>query len=738
MFNRVLLFVISLVSIIWIVYIGYDLLDRRDNISPQNIFGSKDGEVLIINRSEEVDLDQLNFKIHPEMKSIMEKIIASPNHHERLYISKKRGIVIIEMPNLWNKNSMETYFGSKNIPFHIKDAKEFSLENGIIGRYQRNFLLISTKYIKYNKENLAWPIWDNKASATIISLNKPLLSTDIYFKADGTVFYQTKYNHDINSIKIDDQDIFGEVLPNKLMNYHFYEKNFAVSIDILQKESPLFKWSETGFVRFDYNGKACIISDFKTGQDPLLVLNEQTSNPEIAEYKTKQNIKNIRLTNTFPNNTNTGFYLMYVADKVVISENLEACEQIVADYQLGKTIALSANAKAAIFDKLPRKVSERSVSGKISYTQSAYKNILVKTQISKRQGGDEIEIAPVVDVKEQNWSIPVDGEILQMKGRGSYQYLWTNHNQLIALSGKKKIWKTDLDGAIIGEPQLVDVSENGPKQILFNTPTSIYLIDQNGNNHEGFPIKTTASMTNPVSFYRWKNQGYFVVMNDNNQMIHFNEKGKELKVFKTSCGEVSKGIDVFVQNGNLIAVISGNANTQTINLAKYKAIKNHPVLPSERLSSKATEEPKYYSLKDGHLIRQEYNGTSTILGNYPNAKQMKLSEGQGYTYISFVSYNKIHVLNDKGIKLFQIDIPFKELAAYDVITLKNGKTYIAMIDAIENNLYLFDSKGKNYTPKPLEGKDELLLSEKGNGNLLITTSGNGFVVQYFDLLKDQK
>jgi hypothetical protein len=35
----------------------------------------------------------------------------------------------------------------------------------------------------------------------------------------------------------------------------------------------------------------------------------------------------------------------------------------------------------------------------------------------------------------------------------------------------------------------------------------------------------------------------------------------------------------------------------------------------------------------------------------------------------------------------------------------------------------------------LEGKEQVILSEKGNNNLVVTTSGNGFVVQYFDVLK---
>jgi hypothetical protein len=58
-----------------------------------------------------------------------------------------------------------------------------------------------------------------------------------------------------------------------------------------------------------------------------------------------------------------------------------------------------------------------------------------------------------------------------------------------------------------------------------------------------------------------------------------------------------------------------------------------------------------------------------------------------------------------------------------------------MIDGIENNLYVYDNKGKAYTPKPLEGKGNVFLSEKGSNNLVVSTTGDGFIVQYFDVLK---
>jgi hypothetical protein len=164
-------------------------------------------------------------------------------------------------------------------------------------------------------------------------------------------------------------------------------------------------------------------------------------------------------------------------------------------------------------------------------------------------------------------------------------------------------------------------------------------------------------------------------------------------------------------------------------------MKTHGALAQNRVTIKENSGPNYYAFNRGQLQRSDYTGAEITLANYPDAENLKLISGENFNYIAFTSYNKIHVLNERGIKMFQFDIPFRELASFDVITLQNGKTYVAMIDGIENNLYVYDNKGKAYTPKPLEGKGNVFLSEKGSNNLVVSTTGDGFIVQYFDVLK---
>lgn len=735
MFNRVILIVIACISILWIGYVGYDLLDRKDRITPQSIFDSRDIEVLIINRSQEMSLPQVEFESTQKIQVLLGKLLENPTRNERFYVSKKRDILLIELPSLWSDSKITSYFAAKKLTIQ-KSTDGFQLEGGFQLNFKRNYVSIAFGEIERTSEELSWPIWDKKATASIIQLNQPLRSTDVYFKSDGTISYQTRYGKDIQSKKIDDQDLFAELLPNKLKNYHFYEKEFAHAYGVVDSKSPLYQWTESGFVFFQYQGKKCILSDYLSGQDPFAILQELTGSDESVNSSTVQHFTRIRLSNHFPSDLNAGFYIMKLADKVILSESKEVCQQIVADHTLGKTVALTELMRLKIFQKLPRKVSERFVSGKSAFAQSSYKNLLIKTVLA-RLVDEEVPDEKTAEVEELSWSQSIDGEATYFLGRGNQQFTWTSAGKLVSIQGKKKRWQLTFDGNLINEPQIVDLLDNGQKQLLFNTNSTIYLIDLNGQAHDGFPVKLDNEAVNSVSYFRWKGVGNFLIVDTKNQLIHFDNKGRELDVVKVNVGDCKNPVDVFNQKGNIVAVVSGSEKTQTVNLLRHKVMKSHGALPQNRVTVKENAGPNYYAFNKGQLQRSDYTGAEITLANYPDAQNLKLIEGENFKYIAFTSYNKIHVLNERGIKMFQFDIPFRELTSFDVITLQNGKTYVAMIDGIENNIFVFDNKGKSYTPKPLEGKSNVFLSEKGNSNLVVTTSGDGFIVQYFDVLKSK-
>jgi hypothetical protein len=746
MFNRLFLIIVCIISFIWISYVAFDLLDQRDKVTPQNIFNNLDGEILVINRPQEVRLDELEFKVNAQMRPILDKLLSVSNLNERFYISQKRPILIIELSTLWDAEILQQFCVSKGIKLtpnaegSTTDLNELAFEQGLRGRCQQNFLLISLGQINgKGNHDIVWPTWDQKASASIIQLNQPLKSTDVYFKEDGTIAYQTKYYPESNSQKVDDKDLFAQVLPDRLTKYHFYERNYAASIHLIDSASPLYLWSESGFVTFDYRGEPCIIADYIGGQDPFTVIREKAAENDevIVESKGPELFQYIQITKNFPVEQSAGFYMMYIADKVVLSGSQEACEQIVADYQLGKTVALNEEISQRFYGKLPQKVSERYISGNQAYAKTAYKNILIKTVIAQKATVEKDPKDGRSPRAEQSWSQSISGENTFLLGRSGTQFVWTS-SEVIAVSNRKKIARLNFEGTLIGAPTLIDLLDNGSEQVLFNTNSHLYLIDSDGQPHEGFPIKFDNAASNSVSYYRWKGVGNFLVVDEKNRLLHYDNRGRELNILQLGIQNCINPVDVFNQKGILTAVVSGSDRTQTVNMDKHRVLKKYPAIPKERVAVKSPEGPMYYYFDQESWMRSDYTGNVIKLGNYANSTQFKLSEGDNFHYLAFSSYNKIHLFNERGIKMAQLDIPFRELSSYDVLTMQNGKTYVALVDGLENNVYLYDLSGRSFTKKPLEGRGLVLLSESNRHDLVLTTSGNNFIVQYFEILKQKE
>ena len=92
------------------------------------------------------------------------------------------------------------------------------------------------------------------------------------------------------------------------------------------------------------------------------------------------------------------------------------------------------------------------------------------------------------------------------------------------------------------------------------------------------------------------------------------------------------------------------------------------------------------------------------------------------------SANTIQLINPEGISFGQIELPFNEVVDIYVNTNHSGKTFVAIIDGLENNVYLYDSKGELLNSKSLEGQSKVHLVVSDHKQ--ITTIIDQFIIQY--------
>lgn len=729
MFNRIFLILICILSLGWIFYVGYDVFYKTDRLDPELIFSKEDQELLIINRTDEFFSVNIPFQIHPEISDLVRQFIETPRN-ERIFLSKTRPVILIESPNYWNKNSVITYLNRKNIPYQQND------ESLLIGDFQLqfkyHFLLIAPKGLRKNHGDFTLPKWDKKATAVIVhQLKNSAYLTEIYLQTDGQIIYQTTYDNQLDSEKVDDKNLFAPYLPAGITSYHFYEKKFALNNHILTKSSPMNEWLQYGFVLFDYNGVSVIMTDSKIGEDPLNTLNTKFAKDTLT-FREDTPTKEIKLTETFPSNTKSGFYLTRIGDKVIFSESLNLNKKIVADYELGNTLLLNDEKAEKIYGKLPYKVVERLVSPSDMYAVSTYANISTKHLIQVSAP----TIASNENQKEndpsQHFIIPVNGTVSYATGKGNQQYLLTSTNQLIAINSGKITWQKSIPDKIIGDIKIVDYEGNGKVYLLFNTAKKLFLLTEQGTNILDNMFAPKKEFVNEANLYRWKNQTNLIYIDEAAQIKHCSADGKSVKSIPVTAGNTTKKIEIFAQNGRIIGLLTGEKATQTIDLSKNRSIKNHPVIPSDALRLKAGGSINFFDFQDGKLIRSDYTSSKTVIDNFPDIKQLKSIPVNTQTFVTFISYHKLHIYNENGNLIRKIDVPVSDLQSYDICFI-NNKLYAAFLDGLENKISVADGEGKVLKDN-LEGKNYIFMSVKGN-TLNLLSEGNGYAVQYYNVLQ---
>jgi hypothetical protein len=108
-------------------------------------------------------------------------------------------------------------------------------------------------------------------------------------------------------------------------------------------------------------------------------------------------------------------------------------------------------------------------------------------------------------------------------------FVQDDKHQIYLISNTGKIlWKRKLEEKIENDVSQIDILKNNKLQLVFNTQNQIYVIDRNGNNVEGFPVKLNTKATSPLTVFDYdKNKNYrFIIACDDQKIYNYDQKGK--------------------------------------------------------------------------------------------------------------------------------------------------------------------------------------------------------------------
>jgi hypothetical protein len=93
------------------------------------------------------------------------------------------------------------------------------------------------------------------------------------------------------------------------------------------------------------------------------------------------------------------------------------------------------------------------------------------------------------------------------------------------------LWKHPLDGPILGEVRQVDKFRNGKLQLLFNTAGRIHLIDRNGKDLAGFPVKLPEQAGAALNVFDYEgNKEYRVLLPTvNAKLLNYDLNGRPVQ-----------------------------------------------------------------------------------------------------------------------------------------------------------------------------------------------------------------
>lgn len=710
--KKVLLGIFLVLSLGWIVYFSLETMGISNTYDPSQLFGINDASLLIVNRQDEIKPGSIK-EIEGSPCEILYNDL-NDSSFTKAYISLGQPHLLLIRKSGWSGNEIETLFKSLQVKNLIESDGSFEVGE-FQGRYSKQGLYMHKEGVEFEKGQSSVFEYDKKASAAIIDFKAKDQVTDIYLRDNDRYDYISKTDAIENWRQVADEELFSSFVSGNVRSYHFYERDYYKSIDSIYTSGPMYNWLNSGFVLVSTSSGNAIVSDYILGQDPILNLRDVEQNDTLNRFT-------IQLTSNFPGKGKS-YYIDYLEDLIIISENKAVVDQLLADHKLGKTISSNEGLRVKLYEHLPHMVSERYIDGDNSYSKAYYNGHIL---IARTNPSD----AEVTVSERKNFTMNIGAQVKDfevLNGDGNVVAADRSNKLTLFLKGIKE-WSKDLPSEI-EHLQVTDIYANGNQQICAQTYNQVFLYDTHGKNIGAYPIKLDYEITSEVSFYRWKNSGYFVFGTSDGKAHIYDSQGREIRVIDAGL-IINRAVDTWSSQGRLFL---GFANDNTFHMYDADKRRMHRKfdLGGRMLTGKVPNEIFQFGYQNGALVRVDQKGTKSTLQSYPQGKILMVKDENKNPVIVLKSLNEIKLINNDGLEIGSVKLPFNEVAGVDLTYTDNGKTILSVIDGLENNVYLYGVGGNLLSEKPLEGQGKVDVRLSGPQKK-ITTIVDQFVVQYFE------
>jgi len=300
-------------------------------------------------------------------------------------------------------------------------------------------------------------------------------------------------------------------------------------------------------------------------------------------------------------------------------------------------------------------------------------------------------------------------------------------NKLYFISESGKIlWTKKLGSPILGKIETVEISGKGNKQIAFATNDAFYILDRNGKDAKGFPIKFKDKVTQPLSVFDYdNNRNYRFVIVQGKDVLMYDKYGKTVKGFgfnKAKSNIAQSPVHIRMGNKDYIVVAEENGK---LNILSRVGKTRVSVSKNFNFSEIPVAE------EDNSFVVITKENTKERISQDGKVSSQKLDVGNNY-WFAILGNTKV-TLDDNLLRINGklAELPLGLYTKPQIFSI-NRNSYITITETQEKKVYVFDKNGELLNGFPVYGTSPASMGEANPKNLVVKGEDNSVVYYIID------
>ena len=305
-------------------------------------------------------------------------------------------------------------------------------------------------------------------------------------------------------------------------------------------------------------------------------------------------------------------------------------------------------------------------------------------------------------------------------------------------------WKIQVDGPVLSDVFPVNIGRNGTIYMLFNTATSIYMIDEKGNPGPSFPVRleTGASTGMAVAESGKNNDHTLLIPLEDKTVCNLDIKGEKVKRWKNpQSGDIVRTPPQILKKGNKefifvtdlsgdLQVFGSKGKTEFQVHDKFRKSINSAIYINQT-NSKGTF---ITTDEKGHLVYLSEKGTvqSTVFKECSPDHYFIYEDfdGNGQKDFIFADQNNVSVYDKFKKVLFTYEFPSRVSYKPVFIRISKQEKLMGIVCADIQQLFIVDQHGKMMNTMGFRSETPIISGSLGKDRVNILSGAGNTLFNY--------